>query len=116
MTVANAGHLAPYRNGLEMPVVNGLPLGLTAESAYAEASFRLGESETLTLMTDGVVEARKQVGQSLRLRGYCGSQFLGSEWFVPDSEVICSDRSRCAGRFFGTRTWSAAAEAGNGDD
>jgi hypothetical protein len=31
-------------------------------------------------------------------------------------EVICSDRSRCAGRFFRTRTGSAAAEAGNGDD
>jgi len=33
-----------------------------------------------------------------------------------DSELICSDRSRCAGRFFRMGTGSAAVEAGNGDD
>lgn len=62
-TVANAGHLAPYRNGVELPLENGLPLGLDAAAIYAESNFQLGEHEHLTLMTDGVVEARNKSGE-----------------------------------------------------
>ena len=35
LTVANAGHLAPYLQGRELEVINGLPLGLAAESALS---------------------------------------------------------------------------------
>jgi hypothetical protein len=60
LTVANAGHLAPYLNGTELSVQNGLPLGLDAGSTYLESTFRLSYGDQLTLMSDGVVEARNK--------------------------------------------------------
>jgi serine phosphatase RsbU (regulator of sigma subunit) len=63
ITVANAGHLAPYLQGTEVEVTNGLPLGLTVESAYPEAVVALPENAQLTLLTDGVVEARARTGE-----------------------------------------------------
>jgi hypothetical protein len=61
-TLANAGHLAPFRDGTEMPVSSSLPLGIMAGEIYEELDFRLDEGETLTLYTDGVVEARNDRG------------------------------------------------------
>ncbi|HUB50820.1 MAG TPA: PP2C family protein-serine/threonine phosphatase, partial [Terracidiphilus sp.] len=63
LTAANAGHLAPYLNGKELALENGLPLGLAAESHYAESTFTLEGSARLTLLTDGVVEARDASGE-----------------------------------------------------
>ncbi len=63
LTMANAGHLAPYLNGEELPIESGLPLGLAADSAYAERSFRVEPESRLTLMTDGVIEARNTRGE-----------------------------------------------------
>jgi len=63
VTVANAGHLSPYRNGEEIPLEGDLPLGLVAETKYAEHRFRLQEGDTLTLLSDGVVEARDALGE-----------------------------------------------------
>jgi hypothetical protein len=57
-TLANAGHLAPFRDGEELPVRGSLPLGLSADAVYEDLVFRLQEAETLTLYTDGIVEAR----------------------------------------------------------
>ncbi|HEY1808309.1 MAG TPA: SpoIIE family protein phosphatase [Acidobacteriaceae bacterium] len=63
VTAANAGHLAPYLNGREIPVANGLPLGLSATASYAESAFRLSHGDRLTLITDGVTEARSRTGE-----------------------------------------------------
>jgi hypothetical protein len=63
LTAANAGHLAPYINGKELALENGLPLGLAAESQYSEATSKLAESASLTLITDGVIEARSTSGE-----------------------------------------------------
>lgn len=63
LTIANAGHLAPYVDGHEISVENGLPLGLEATASYAESSRMLGASQQLTLLTDGVVEARARNGE-----------------------------------------------------
>jgi hypothetical protein len=63
LTAANAGHLAPYVNGVEWSVENDLPLGLDAASTYAESRFHLAYDDKLTLMTDGVVEARNKTGE-----------------------------------------------------
>jgi Stage II sporulation protein E (SpoIIE) len=62
-TVANAGHLPPFREGNEVPVTGALPLGVSAQSSYEELTFRLHENETLTLYTDGIVEARNSRGE-----------------------------------------------------
>jgi len=63
LTIANAGHLSPYINGREVPIENGLPLGLVEGSAYPECTAQLENGATLTLMTDGVVEARARNGE-----------------------------------------------------
>jgi serine phosphatase RsbU (regulator of sigma subunit) len=63
VTLANAGHIAPYLAGEELHVENGLPLGLSASAIYEESSFRFGPGQQLTLMTDGVVEARSASGE-----------------------------------------------------
>jgi Stage II sporulation protein E (SpoIIE) len=58
LAIANAGHIAPYLGGKELPLKNGLPLGLAAETPYAESTFHLVQGQQLTILTDGVVEAR----------------------------------------------------------
>jgi hypothetical protein len=63
LTMANAGHIAPYVGGLETAVENGLPLGLSAEGAYSETAIRLKGTQSLTVLTDGVVEARNARGE-----------------------------------------------------
>jgi hypothetical protein len=65
LTVANAGHLAPYVAGKELQVESGLPLGLAADVGYVEATFTFGADERLTLVTDGVLEARAADGELL---------------------------------------------------
>ncbi len=62
-TLANAGHLHPYVNGREQSLENGLPLGLAADAVYAESVIRLAAGDCLTLLTDGVVEARNREGE-----------------------------------------------------
>ncbi len=62
MTVANAGHIAPYVEGRELTLENGLPLGLAANTTYSESTFQLAPGGQLTLITDGVVEARDTSG------------------------------------------------------
>jgi hypothetical protein len=63
VTVANAGHIAPYLDNREVAVENGLPLGLVADAAYPESSFHQQPDQQLTLITDGVVEARNASGE-----------------------------------------------------
>jgi len=62
LTAANAGHIPPYLAGHELALESGLPLGLSAETAYAETTFQLSPNQQLTLLTDGVVEARDKSG------------------------------------------------------
>jgi hypothetical protein len=62
-TLSNAGHLAPYRDGKELPVNGSLPLGLAADTDYDELVFLLHEGETLTFYTDGILEARNATGE-----------------------------------------------------
>jgi Stage II sporulation protein E (SpoIIE) len=64
ITLANAGHLPPYHRGNEIPVPSGLPLGLTQqENSYQEINFSLPDGDTLTFLSDGVVEARNATGE-----------------------------------------------------
>jgi serine phosphatase RsbU (regulator of sigma subunit) len=65
VTVANAGHLSPYRRHDEIPVNPGLPLGIEAGIEYLETRFHLEPGDTMTLVSDGVVEARDAKGELL---------------------------------------------------
>jgi hypothetical protein len=62
-TLANAGHLAPFRDREELPVAGSLPLGVAAEVDYDELVFTLHEGETLLFYTDGILEARDAAGE-----------------------------------------------------
>jgi phosphoserine phosphatase RsbU/P len=61
--IANAGHLSPYRNGEELVVSSDLPLGISASEVYEERAFRLEPEDRLTLLSDGVLEARDARGE-----------------------------------------------------
>ena len=63
ITLANAGHLSPYIQGRESQVATGLPLGIEANTSYAESTLHLAPGEQITLLTDGVVEARSLTGE-----------------------------------------------------
>jgi hypothetical protein len=63
VTIANAGHLSPYYNGKEMGVEAGLPLGIVPGTTYPETRLQLAPGDTLTLLSDGVVEARSATGE-----------------------------------------------------
>ncbi len=63
LTVATAGHLAPYRNGMELELEDGLPLGLSLDAEYGESRFRLEPGDRLTMISDGVLEARNAHGE-----------------------------------------------------
>lgn len=49
--------LGPYRNGDELAVEGGLPLGIVEHGDYHETNFQLAARDRLTFISDGVVEA-----------------------------------------------------------
>ena len=57
LTMASAGHPAPYCEGRELDVVAGLPLGVLAEAEWQETRLILPPGAQVTLVSDGVVEA-----------------------------------------------------------
>lgn len=63
VTMASAGHLPPYCGGAELAVDNGLPLGIDPGAAYPQSEFKFAPGSRLTLLTDGVVEARSHSGE-----------------------------------------------------
>jgi hypothetical protein len=78
--LANAGHLAPYLDGAEIPLEANLPLGILPGVTYAQSRFVLGSTARLTLLSDGVVEARSRSGELFGFdRTSQVSQLLASE-------------------------------------
>lgn len=61
--LANAGHLPPYLNGVEMQIEGALPLGIIGGITYPETSFRLDPGDSLMLMSDGIAEAQNAQGK-----------------------------------------------------
>ena len=50
LAIANAGHIAPYLQGREVEVENGLPLGLVESAAYCEIHLRLAPETGVPLV------------------------------------------------------------------
>jgi hypothetical protein len=63
MTIANAGHLSPYRDGRELELVPDLPLGVIPNITYEQTAFQLKPGDRLTFLSDGVVEATDAKGE-----------------------------------------------------
>ena len=66
--MASAGHLNPYISSAntsprEIAPAIGLPLGLSADAVYSDVPLALEPGETLTFLSDGVVEARNVHGE-----------------------------------------------------
>jgi hypothetical protein len=76
LTVANAGHLSPYRDGRELELPPGLPLGVIADSHYEQATFQLNRGDRLVFLSDGVVEATNSEGE---LFGFERTQQVSNE-------------------------------------
>ena len=62
-TMANAGHCQPYLEGREVALPAGLPLGLVEGMTYDEIALAIAHGQKLTLVSDGVVEARNHHGE-----------------------------------------------------
>lgn len=62
VALANAGHLAPWLNGAEIAFAGSLPLGLVGSAGPEAAMVEMRQGDCLTLITDGVVEARDAQG------------------------------------------------------
>jgi hypothetical protein len=63
--LANAGHIPPYRNGQEINVDGGLPLGLAPDLTFPETTIALVPTDRLTLVTDGILEATNPTTKEL---------------------------------------------------
>jgi hypothetical protein len=81
VTLANAGHVAPYCNGEEIATPPGLPLGLTAEADWEEIQVPLQPGDRLLWISDGVMEARNEKQELL---GFERTQKLAKH---PASEI-----------------------------
>jgi sigma-B regulation protein RsbU (phosphoserine phosphatase) len=76
MEIANAGHLSPYRDGREMELPPGLPLGVIHGMTYEQATCQLQQGERLIFLSDGVVEATNDRGE---LFGFERTQQVSNE-------------------------------------
>jgi serine phosphatase RsbU (regulator of sigma subunit) len=76
MEVANAGHLSPYRDGREMEVPPGLPLGVIPGMTYEQITIQLQQGERVIFLSDGVVEATNDRGE---LFGFERTQQVSNE-------------------------------------
>jgi serine phosphatase RsbU (regulator of sigma subunit) len=63
VTLANAGHIAPYLNGEPLPMEGALPLGIIESAESSLMHFQLHHGDRLMLMSDGVAEATDNGGQ-----------------------------------------------------
>jgi len=91
LTIANAGHIAPYLAGKELPLENGLPLGLSAEATYTEATFQLPLGQQLTILTDGVVEARDKTGALFGFERAAALSFQPAEAIAEAAQAFGQD-------------------------
>jgi serine phosphatase RsbU (regulator of sigma subunit) len=60
LTLANAGHLPPYMNGIEMEVAGSLPLGLVETASYEQSTMSMASGDVAILLTDGICEAQNE--------------------------------------------------------
>ena len=62
VTLANAGHMAPYLNGEPIAMEGALPLGMMEDAEFSLIHFQLKQGDKLVLMSDGIAEATDAEG------------------------------------------------------
>ena len=78
VTLANAGHMAPYLNGEPIAMEGALPLGMIESAEFSLMHFELKPDDKLVLMSDGIAEATDAEGH-------------------PGVTLLCLERSRQRG-------------------
>ncbi len=68
LTLANAGHLPPYKNGAEIDSPGSLPLAMSEAATYDQTTLTLSIGDGIVLMTDGVAEAQAEEPTNNRSR------------------------------------------------
>jgi serine phosphatase RsbU (regulator of sigma subunit) len=63
VTLANAGHIAPYLNGEPIAMEGALPLGMIEGAEFSVMKFKLNDHDKLILMSDGIAEATDANGK-----------------------------------------------------
>jgi hypothetical protein len=63
VAIANAGHLPPYFDGMEVTLPGALPLGVKSGIRYETVEFKLPQGSRLTFYSDGIVEAQNAKGE-----------------------------------------------------
>jgi serine phosphatase RsbU (regulator of sigma subunit) len=61
--LVNAGHLPPYLNGVDLPMEGALSLGTIPNIDFPILNFQISPGDTLTLISDGILEAQKPDGE-----------------------------------------------------
>ena len=97
LTMANAGHLAPYLNGEEVNLPGALPLGILPDPDYETITVQLKPGDRLTFVSDGVVEAQAKL-------------------LPKPGELFGFDLTRALSVFPAQRIAAAAAGYGQSDD
>jgi serine phosphatase RsbU (regulator of sigma subunit) len=69
----------------------GLPLGISEGSSYPEVTFQLGEGESLTFITDGVVEARAKSGELFGFERTAEISTLSAEFIALIAQAFGQD-------------------------
>ncbi len=63
VTLANAGHMAPYLNGEPVAMEGALPLGMVENAEFSLMHFQMKPNDKLMLMSDGIAEATDANGK-----------------------------------------------------
>jgi serine phosphatase RsbU (regulator of sigma subunit) len=63
LTVATAGHPAPYLNGREVSLPGSMPLGMSDSESYSQTTLGMRAGDVAVLLTDGVPEASNTDGE-----------------------------------------------------
>ena len=105
--LANAGQLPPYLNGSEMQIEGALPLGMLPGMDFPVTSFQLEPGDSLTIMSDGVVEAQNAYGelfgferieQMLRDQTSTAEIATAAQKFGQTDDILVLRVERCAPR------------------
>jgi hypothetical protein len=91
LVMASAGHLPPYLDGREIAMENGFPLGLVAGGRYEETRVRMQVGQQLTLVTDGVVEARGKTGELLGFDRAAGLSRMSAGAIAQEAQTFGQD-------------------------
>ncbi len=86
VSIANAGHLSPYLDGVEVELPGALPLGISHGIRYEVSQSHLSPGSRLTFYSDGVIEAQNPAGDLL---GFERGRLLSTE---PASVIAATAR------------------------